>query len=301
MIDVFLQLIVKGVRDLRTNPWAQGMTFAAVVLIALLGGMFLLVLHNLDQELLRVRGDVLFQLYWKADAPMEQVQTQWNDLKTLPGIQDIVTFTPDQALKDLSGRLGKEVDLRFIKNKNPLPPTALLSFSRNDSLDAQENAGQGWIEETKQYLEQLPGVDAVRYNPMRTELVRAWGTLSDRVIIPLICFLLLVLGLVVGNTIKLSLLTRAEEIEIMRIVGAREWYIRLPFVAGGAAQGLLGSITALFLLKIMQLLLKNVFNFPPLFFQFSYLPFSYMAMLTLTLSAVGLLGSWLAVRRTNSF
>ncbi|MCA1986420.1 MAG: permease-like cell division protein FtsX [Desulfovibrio sp.] len=296
MLHVFIQLIVKGVRDLRTNPWAQGMTFAAVVLIALLGGMFLLVLHNLDQELLRVRGDVLFQIYWKQDADLKAVQTQWSDLKSLPGVQDMITFTPDQALKDLASRLGKDVDLRFIKDKNPLPATAMLSFARADGGEGE----QGWIDETKAYLEQLPGVATVRYNPMRTELVRAWGTLSDRVVLPLIGFLLVVLGLVVGNTIKLSLLTRADEIEIMRIVGAREWYIRLPFVAGGVAQGFAGSVTALILLKIVQLLLQNVFNFPPLFFQFRYLPFSQMLLLVLTLSGVGLLGSWLAVRRAHS-
>lgn len=296
MLHVFIQLIVKGVRDLRTNPWAQGMTFAAVVLIALLGGMFLLVLHNLDQELLRVRGDVLFQIYWKQDADLKAVQEQWSDLKSLPGVQDMITFTPDQALKDLASRLGKDVDLRFIKDKSPLPATAMLSFARTDVGEGE----QGWIDETKAYLEQLPGVATVRYNPMRTELVRAWGTLSDRVVLPLIGFLLVVLGLVVGNTIKLSLLTRADEIEIMRIVGAREWYIRLPFVAGGVAQGFAGSVTALILLKIVQLLLQNVFNFPPLFFQFRYLPFSQMLLLVLTLSGVGLLGSWLAVRRAHS-
>ena len=300
MFDVFLQLVVKGIRDLRTNPWAQGMTFAAVVLIALLGGMFLLVLHNLDQELLRVRGDVLFQLYWKPDADLKAVQEQWAELRSLPGVQDMVTFTPDQALKDLSSRLGKDVDLRFIKDKSPLPATAMLSFARTGEGDGGAGADQVWIDETKVYLELLPGMASVRYNPMRTELVRAWGTLSDRVILPLIAFLLVVLGLVVGNTIKLSLLTRANEIEIMRIVGAREWYIRLPFVAGGTAQGFAGSVTALFLLKIVQLVLQNVFNFPPLFFQFRYLPASHMALLVFTLSGVGLMGSWLAVRRAHS-
>lgn len=293
MFDVILQLIVKGVRDVRHNPWAQGMTFAAVVLIAFLGGVFLLMLHNLNQELLRVRGDVLFQVYWQPDTNLEAVQGQWANLEALPGVQDLVTFTPEEALADLSKNLGDEVDVEFIQKTKALPPTALLAFANTDETD------QAWIEETQTYLKELPGVAAVRYNPLRTELVRAWGTLSNRVIVPLIGFLLLVLGLVVGNTIKLSMLTRADEIEIMRIVGAREWYIRLPFFAEGIAQGLIGSVTALIILKFVQLLLQNLFNFPPLHFQFSYLPFLQVLLLIAVLSGVGLVGSWLAVRRAG--
>lgn len=291
MLQLLVQLTVKGVRDFRLNPWAQSMTFAAVTLIAFLGGLFLLMLHNLDAELLRARGDVLFQVYWQPGADMAQVRRQWDEFAVLPGLRDVKTFTPEQAAADLAKHVGKGVDLGFLKDRNPLPATALLSFV-SPGADAPR-----FLEETQARLQALPGVATVRQNPLRTELTRAWSRLSGQVIMPLIGFLLVVLGLVVGNTIKLSMLQRQDEIEIMRIVGAREWYIRLPLMAGAVAQGVAGGLLAILLLKILQAGLRDVFNFPPLLFQISFLPLGQVLLLLAVLAGVGLLGSWLAIRR----
>ncbi|TVM16625.1 hypothetical protein DPQ33_11535 [Oceanidesulfovibrio indonesiensis] len=299
MIAVVFRRLLQGVADLRVNLWAQALTLAAVTLIAFLGGMFLLLLHNLNEELLRVRGDVLFQVYWQPGHEMSEIRKQWEGFSSLPHLMDVQTYTPAEAMEALSRSLDKDIDLDWNTDGSPLPATALLSFAPPSARQEQENEAESlaWTKDMLDYLQALPGVKSVRFNPMRTELSGAWSKLSSNLLWPLIVFLLIVLGLVVGNTIKLSQLYRRDEIEILRIVGAREWYINLPLIASGTAQGLLGSLIALGMLKIVQLSLENVLNFPPYFFRLSFLPLSQVVLLAGVLTGVGMLSSFVAVKR----
>ncbi|MFW5733601.1 MAG: cell division protein FtsX [Oceanidesulfovibrio sp.] len=298
-MSVVFRRLLQGLLDLRVNVWAQALTLAAVTLIAFLGGLFLLLLHNLNEELLRVRGDVLFQVYWQPGAEMTEVRKQWEGFSSLPHLMDVQTYTPEEAMSALSRSLDREIDLDWRNGGSPLPATALLSFAppaaQNEQINEAENLT--WTKEMLDYLQGLPGVQSVRFNPMRTELSGAWSKLSSNLLWPLVIFLLVVLALVVGNTIKLSQMFRRDEIEILRIVGARDWYINLPLIAGGTAQGLVGALLALGMLKIVQLSLENVLNFPPYFFRLSFLPAAQVLLLAGVLTAVGMLSSFVAVKR----
>ena len=288
-MHVYIRLLLRGIRDLALHPWAQALTFAAVTLVAFLGGLFLLVLHNLDAELQRVRGDVAFQVYWRTDAPLFEVQKQWEELQALPHLSGLRTYTPEQALQALAEKLGKDVDLAWLRTQGLLPATALLAFV------PPETDGDAWRENLRQQLLALSGVERVHLSTLGTDLAGSWAAAGKRLLWPLVLFLTLVLALVVGNTIKLSLLSRKEEIEILQLVGARTWYIRLPLVAGGLVHGLAGSLVALGMLKLVQGAMADFFNVPPLMVQIRFLPPDQVLLLVLTLSGVALLSSLAAV------
>ena len=284
------RLLLRGFKDLGINPWAQALTFAAVTLVAFLGALFLLVLHNLDQELKRVRGDVVYQVYWRADAPILEVQDQWRKLKGMQYLAELKTFTPDQAMQDLTKRLGKDVDLQWLQGERLLPPTALLSFSPPDAGKEQ------WREATYKELAGLQNVQEVHINTLGSDLAGSWSRASHRLVWPLITFLALVLALVVGNTIRLSMLSRKEEIDILKLVGARSWYIQLPLLVTGAIQGFVGSVLALIMLKIVQASFANFLNVPPLLVRIRFLPFDQVLLLVFVLTSVALLSGMAAVR-----
>ncbi|TVM35839.1 cell division protein FtsX [Oceanidesulfovibrio marinus] len=296
---IVLRRLLQGVKDLRINLWAQLLTLAAVTLIAFLGGLFLLLLHNFNAELMRVRGDVLFQVYWEPGHNLSEIKKQWEGFASLPNLMDVQTYTPSEAIDALSKSLDNDLHLDWKQSESPLPATALLSFAPPSAREGKNGEAETivWTKEMLDYLQALPGVQSVRYNPMRTELSGAWSKLSRNLLWPLVGFLLIVLALVVGNTIKLSQLFRRDEIEILRIVGAREWYINLPLIAGGTAQGFLGAVLALGMLKIVQISLENVLNFPPYFFRLAFLPFSQVLLLAGVLTGVGMLASFVAVKR----
>lgn len=287
---VYLRLVLRGFRDLGLHPWAQALTFAAVSLVAFLGGLFLLFLHNLDVELQRVRGDVVYQVYWRADVPLFEVNEQWQKMQDMEHLADINTFTPEQALNALTEKLGRDMDMDWLRNQALLPPTALLAFTPPDDASAE------WGENMRKKLLAINGVDKVHQNTLGTDIAGSWAKASRRFVWPLVLFLALVLALVVGNTIKLSLLSRKEEIEILRLVGARNWYIRLPLIVGGVTHGLAGSLLALLMLKIVQAAFADFLNVPPLMLEVRFLPAGQALLLVLALTAVAFGSSVAAVR-----
>ena len=291
MIRTFFSLILRGVTDLRLNPWAQLLTLAAVTLVAFLAGLFILFLHNLNEELLRTRGEAVFQVYWTPDTDLETVRAQWEEIANLEFLTDLITYTPEQAMDTLSSELGPDIDLSWLQDKeDTLPATALVSFS------PQGQDPGSWTEAMLARLEALPGVDKVHYNPVKTHVAKSWAAFARRITWPAMGFLLLVLSLVVGNTIKLSLVNRRDEIDILRLVGARNWYIQLPLLVTGAVQGILGGILAVAMLKALQVGLKDLLNFPPFSMEFTFPPMDQALLFVAVLAAVGVLSSWVAVR-----
>lgn len=291
MIGQVLRLTGRGLADLARHPVAQFFTLAAVAMVSALAGALLLALVNVDRELARSGGQVQVQAYWRVGSNQTQVRAQWEEISRMPGVTGLATFTPDQALDALSNALGEGGDFSWLRGSNPLPPTAELRLTAP--------AGQGeaeWVKGLVSRLLALPGVERVRLNPLQTETVRTWIAVSRRVLWPVIGVLGLVVALVVGNTVRLSMLDRRDEVEILRLVGARPWYIRLPLLAGGAAQGLVGGGLALVLLKLAQSGVREALNFPPLFISIVFLPAGHGLGMVLAVGLVGAAGSWMALR-----
>ncbi len=295
MTGQILRLTLRGLRDLTLHPWAQAFTLAAVTLVTLLAGLFLLLLFNLNQELLKNRGQVHFQVYWKPGAEQALVEKQWDEMRRMEYLKSLDTFSPRRALTDLAGALGEAGDFAWLEGDNPLPYSASVSFA----LPA-ERIEDGWSLAILSRLKNMDRVDKVHYNPMQMDLAKGWITLSRTVVWPIIAFLGLVVGLVVSNTIRLNLLTRADEVEILSLVGAKPWYIRWPLLTGGAAHGLSGSLLALAGLKLVQLVLHESLNFPPLFLRIDFLPAGQAAALCAVVTAVGVVSSWVAVRQGSA-
>lgn len=287
-MNVF-RLAGRGVRDLADHPLAQVFTLAAVTLAAFLAGLFLLLLHNIDRVMLEQRGEVTFQIYWKQGAEQKDVDKAWEALRADPALKTIATFTPEQAYEELTRSFGRDVGKDALGARNPLPATAQATFAVPKD-DAE------WARGLQQRLKAMPGVQDVHYNPLQMDLAKSWVRISRGVVWPLIALLALVAGLIVGNTIKLAQISRLDEVEILRLVGATRFYIQLPMLSGGAFICLVSGFLALILLKLFQLVVYGVLNIPPLFLTIEFLPFTQALALFGGLILVGLTSSWVAVK-----
>ncbi|PKN41493.1 MAG: hypothetical protein CVU60_10775 [Deltaproteobacteria bacterium HGW-Deltaproteobacteria-18] len=289
-MNVFFQLIVQGVRDLFRAPWSLCMTIAAITLVSFLGGAFLMLVHNLDLQIGNRQGNVQFQVFWKADVGSDELKEIWSGLSSMEGVVNVRTFTPDQALGVLEQSFQKNVDLDWMKGRSPLPPTALVE------CDLPKDDGKKWAAGMVKRLEALPKVENVTFNPLQVDLLTSWVGLTKMAFWPVTGFLLVVVGLVVGNTIKLALLARRDELEILRFVGASRAYIQFPLLVGGAFQGLLGAGLALGLLKLLHHGIEDMFNVPPLWITISFLPQIHSLAILAILASVGVLSSLVAFR-----
>ena len=297
MKRVLLRLVLQGIRDLSLNPLAQAATLAAVTLVAFLSGLFFMALVSLNAQLGMVRGEIVYQVYWHPGTAMSQIEEQWQSYPLIPGFQYLRTFTPEEALSELGVRLGRgkgnlEKNFPFLAEKSPLPATAVVAFIPDAARDFER-----WLADTASLLESRPGVERVAMTPLHDELGRAWRKISRYVMWPSVFFLNLLLALMVGNTIRLALIARSHEIEILQMIGAFRWYIRLPLIVSGCLQGLGGGLLALGLLSLLHGQIRDVLNFPPLLMQVYFLPWPLCAALVIVPMFMGGLASWLAVRQ----
>lgn len=295
------RLIFNGVGNLIKNPLPQLLTLSAVTLVAFLTGLFLMGLSTFDKHLKTSRGESVYQVYWKSGVPEADLNTQWQAIQTLPGFKSIKTYTSTEALAVLIDKLNKSgsktVSMPSLGANNPLPPTALLTFVDFNTVSGNEKSFEESMAQIQQYLEGLKGVDRVAVTPLRDELGKLWRKASNFIFYPIVTFLFVVLGLVVGNTVRLSLLEKMQEVEILRLVGAYNWYIRLPLLTTGALLGLTGGAFSLLLLYLVHFQLVDSLNFAPLFMTLEFLnPIMILSLLILPM-LMGIIGSWIAIRK----
>lgn len=291
MIGQFFRLSGRGLADFIVHPWAHLLTLVAVAMVSMLAGFVILALFNVNTHLLKSRGQVQFQVYWSTSTDPAMIESQWEKIGSMDHLREIKGFTPQDALLELADTLGETGDFSWLKDQNPLPFSALVSFA----VPPQEQQ-EGWAANILTQLKSLPGVDRVTYTPLQADLADGWKLISRTVVWPVIGFLGLVVALVVGNTIRLSLLTRMDEIDILALVGAKPWYVRWPLLTGGFVQGLLGASAGVGLLRLAQGQIVDSLNIPPLFITIDFLPFEYCAALVGAVALVAVLSSWVAVR-----
>ncbi|MCF8085911.1 MAG: permease-like cell division protein FtsX [Desulfohalobiaceae bacterium] len=282
-------LLGKGIRDLWANKWEQGVTLVALTLLLFLGLMFILVVFNVRQQVLSRQGEMSFEVYWESSASLEQVKKQWKELKQEDLVQSISTYTPDEALGSLSQGLGN-VDLDWLKTQNPLPPTALVQVRLPQSSPREA------VQELVGHIEERPGVDEVSMNSEHLRRASTWTRLSERVYYPFLAGVIFLVALIMGNTFKLTLYSKREEVEVLRLVGAGRWFIQLPLFAGAVVQATVGGGLALLLLKIGQGSLNEALNVAPLWLELHFLPLQHIAAFFGVLVGVAILSSWVAIR-----
>ncbi len=202
---------------------------------------------------------------------------------------EVAYVSPADALERLRAQLGDLAGALEGLPKNPLP--ASLELTPRDA---------GEVRALAQRVAGLPGVAEVDYGREWLDRLEALGR-------ALRAFGGAALGLVVGaallvvaNTIRLAVYARRDEIEIMKLVGATDAYVRVPFLLEGALQGLVGAALALGGLAAVQRVLL-----PRAAAAFAFaagtaaprLSVTHFALLAAAGAVVGLAGSWLAVAR----
>lgn len=291
IIRILFYLIQRGFHDIFLYKYVQFFTYIATTLIIFICGITLSLITTVDSELQQVKEEVVFHLYWKQDAPMQEVEQQWFMIDAMPNVQRKETFTPEEAFSALEKNIIPPQILTKDKQKSILPPTASVYFSVRTISNIPE-----WIEQTKARFLTLNYIDKVSNSPFKNKFVTMWNHLHRYVIIPITTLLFFSLALIIGNTLALCLQIRKQEVEILHCVGAPNWYIMAPLVTVGILQGLCGSLTALGLLKITVSYFKDILYIPPFMIEFQF-PKPFFVMLLITIPPlISLLGTWLAVR-----
>jgi cell division transport system permease protein len=220
-------------------------TASMVLMLSLLGGLIIL-LGGLDATLKYVESEVEVVAYLRDSATPQDVARLQADLAAMPQVTKVTYISKDQALKDFQKRQPAVADLIPALPANPLPSSFEISLTdAGDYVDvATYLRAQGPVEsvqDIKKTVSQMVSIISV----LRTAGIAALAIVG-----------LIVLFIIV-NTIRLAVVARSAEIEIMRLVGASDAFIRWPFVFEGALVGLFGALVTIGLLFAIQDPLKD--------------------------------------------
>ena len=263
-------------------------TATMVLMLMLLAGFWIL-RTGLQAGLDYTESKVEVVADLKANAKPAEVADVESRLMVLPEVKDVHYVSSDEALARYRQRLAEqgEDDLTQYLNDNPLHASLEVKLDDPSVFGnvVEQLRGEEIVEKVK---EQQKTVDSLL---TITNVLSTAGT----VILLVIAFIVL---FIIVNTIRLAVVARAEEIEIMRLVGASDAFIRWPFVFEGAMVGLLGAAVTLGLLFVAA---EPIGNFMVGFFTVLPLRFGTLTRDLVVLVGgaglgLGILGSWVSVR-----
>jgi cell division transport system permease protein len=291
--------IAEALRALRRSAAPSLAAIVTVVLTTLLLGVFIPVIKASSTTTENVRSQLATYVFMDVDATKKQAKSVQREIDAIPHVKSTEYVTKAQGLKDLRGYVGQEIDEGIAQLRgNPLPILIVVHPDDPDNLPSIQAAIEPPGPNGKP-TPISPAIDDVSSGQGTANTIRT-VTNAVKIVLLVIAVLLLVVSLMlIANTIRLSIYARRREIEVMKLVGATNWFIRWPFVLEGLIVGLFGAGLAVGILwagkvTIIDPLAQN-FN---LIDNFSTIGFGPL-VLTLMAAAVvvSALGSGVTLRR----
>jgi cell division transport system permease protein len=229
---------------------AANLSTSVAAVMTVLIGMFLLGLFiALGSWVIswtdHVKRDLVVNVYFCTDltcgeeANRKQIDAVRADLASNPDVKEFSFISKERALEIMQDRYPEITENLA---RNPLPPAYEVIPVDGDR-----------VQEVAASLEPAPaGVEKVTYGEKKAERVLQVATIIGAIFLVGSVILLIASTILIANTIRLSIFSRRREIEVMKLVGATNWFVRAPFMLEGIVCGLAGSIVAVVLLLMAK-------------------------------------------------
>jgi len=289
------QLGLLAWRSAVSAPLTSILTLATMSVALFLLAAFCLVLQTLNRVAVETRSDVALTIYLKDGSPSDQRIALEQELRGRVEVASADFKSNEAALAEFGRSLGDDAALlEGLAEKNPLPASYEVKFRPEF----------GSVEIYREFAARYDSHPLVEHIHYSGGVVGRLGAIMQTLRIGgggAILFMLVATGFLMANTIKLALYAHRSEIEIMRLVGATQSFVRAPFLIEGTVQGLLGAVVGLGLLGgvvgIANRFLERSESLSQVMSSLPGLGFSGVVLVLAAGVVVGLLGSFLAVRR----
>jgi len=268
----------------RRAPVLTGLAAGMVGLALFVLGLFGLVTHNLQTTLDTIEERVEVIAYLREGASTGEVDAALEELRAIPEVRTAVYVSKAQALENARAELPEFEDVFSDIEVNPLP--ASLELELEEGYRSEET-----VEMVSQLAGAYPFVEDVAYGREWVEKLFSLRRIAGVAAGVLGAAFAAVAALIIGTALRIAIFARREEIYVMRLVGAKDGFIRRPFVLEGAMAGALGAAAAVGLTWATYRAVSS------LIFEIEWIPTTWIAA-GLGIGVVfGMLASSLAVRR----
>ncbi len=287
-----LQSLVFSLGKIYQAPATTIMTVAVIGITLSLPGGFYLFLKNIDAMAGDFRSSTQITLYLDLDLDEESARALERKVAAIPNIKSTQFFSKEASLevfRETSG-FGKSIDTLA---SNPLPHTIIV--------EPAGNAGTFLIKNLLNVLQSMPEVDIAKLDTEWLERLYTILEIAKRsvgIITVLFAFAVL---LIIGNTIRLDIQNRYQEIVVTKLIGATNSFIRRPFLYGGLWYGLLGGLSSWLIVEAGYMAIAEPLNRLNLLYQTDLVLITFslddFIILITSSTLLGLAGSWIAVAR----
>jgi cell division transport system permease protein len=286
----------EALRALKRNAVPSFAAVATVLVTVLVLGVFIPVVQATTGAANDVRSRVIADVYLKTDATQADIDRVRTEIETrVPHVKSVQFVSKQQAYRQQS---RKNQEAFKLLGSNPLPDLFRITPDRPDNIGKVRDAlappspsgGTTTIDRA---------IDEVRNREDDTNKILSVTQAVKLTMAGLAILLAIASVLLIANTIRLSLYARRREVEVMKLVGATDWFIRWPFVLEGTLVGALGGVLAVLLLGVVKVAVVD-----PLTADFALMAapqtmgFFGLTLILLAASiAVSALGSGISLRR----
>ncbi|MEW9669481.1 permease-like cell division protein FtsX [Ammoniphilus sp. 3BR4] len=239
-IRTIFRHIREGFRNVGRNGWMSFASMSSVAITLFILGVFLLLAMNVNHIADVVEQQVEMRVILKADIEEDQAQSVGEKIKAMPQVESVTFVTKEEGLEKFKESFGEKAYwFEGLDKENPLSDEYVVKTK--NPRDTGMIAGQ---------VKSFPHVESVKYGEGTIEKLFSITTVIRNVGVAFIVALAFTAMFLIANTIKLTIVARRKEIEIMKLVGATNAFIRWPFFIEGLLMGGLGAVIPTLLLIV---------------------------------------------------
>jgi cell division transport system permease protein len=289
---MMLLYLKRAIKDVRQNSFLNLVTIITIALSIMIVSAFALFFINTNDLVNAWKKGVRIMVYLNGDTAATEVPNLQRMLGRLYGVSAARFISKDEALKNLKNQLSHQASLLDNLKQNPLPDAFEIRLTPKF---------QNWqkVEKLALQIQNMPEIDDVEFGQAWLgrftyifDLFRLAGYALGALFFMAAVFF-------VANTIRLVLYSRREEVEIMRLVGAEDRFIKTPFYIEGVIQGALGGIVGLVACLVLFLVVSS--NVKPALsagiFQVRFLPPKMILAMVMASMLVGWIGSFVSLKQ----
>ena len=266
-------------------------SISCITITLLVVTISIILTYNVNNFSSLVEKDITIVTFLNVDIDEEGRNNVRKEIEKLPNIESIEYQDKVDITKDMmkSSETFKNIMGSWSNEENPIQSTYLVKVIEK-------------IADTAKKIKKIDGVDALKYGEGMVEQMVSVFDIIKKISLGIVVALIVVTAFLISNTIKITIASRKREIDIMRLVGASNLNIKIPFIFEGLFLGIMGAIIPIIVTIYGYVSLYEKFNgqvFSPFIKLIKPEPFVYKISLVLLAIGilVGMFGSWKAVRK----
>lgn len=229
------RIFFRSIRDaLKSVVRNFSLSFASIMcttITLILVAVAVVAAANVNNATKLIEDELTIVTYLKKDVTEEQIDNIKSEISSYKNVEEVTFKSKDEWKLEMSEYDDSFKTVLDYLDENPLMDSFVLKVSDVKKLS-----------ETSEYIKAINGVDTVKYGEGMVEQVISVFDIVQKIVVVVVIALVVVTSFLISNTIKLTIFSRRNEIEIMRLVGASNITIKLPFLFEGFIIGLIGSI-----------------------------------------------------------